>query len=231
MQINLFLYISILLLCGLNQAAASVQSHESLQATALTFIQNETRDIQDSEITIRPLDRRLRLHLCSSPLEAFWPLEKKKFGNTTVGIRCNGDKPWKIYVGVYIHIYKYVWVANSAMSRGQIIATKDISKQKRDITKLSRGYLLSSQTIIGQQVKRNIQTYQVLTNIMLESQKLISRGDRITIVSKHGNFVVQANGVALNDGSKGDRIRVRNMSSKREIEAYVSDKHRVLLDL
>ncbi|MBT8113113.1 MAG: flagella basal body P-ring formation protein FlgA, partial [Gammaproteobacteria bacterium] len=38
-------------------------------------------------------------------------------------------------------------------------------------------------------------------------------------------------GVALSDGSKGERIKVKNTSSKREIEAYVSGRHLVLVTL
>ena len=231
MSINKILLLIAVLLCHLNTASASVQSLESLHAAALTFLQNETKDIQNSEISVRPLDRRLRLNQCSSSLEAFWPLENRKFGSTTVGIRCNGDKPWKIFIGTHIHIYKYVWVSNHALSRDQQITIEDISQERRDITKLSNGYLHANTQLIGKQMKRNIPANQVLTNIMLQSKKLVKRGDRITIISRSGRIEVQAIGVALSDGSKGDRIRVRNMSSKREIEAYVSDKHRVLLTL
>ena len=38
-------------------------------------------------------------------------------------------------------------------------------------------------------------------------------------------------GIALSDGRKGERIRVKNTGSKREIEAYVSDKQHVLVTL
>ncbi len=221
----------IVTICNLNLALASVQSHESLHTAALTFLQDETKEVQDSKITVRPLDKRLRLSQCSSPLEVFWPLENKKFGNTTVGIRCNGEKPWKIYVGAQIHIHKYVWVSKSALNRRQIISIHDIRKEKRDITQLTGGYILANATLIGMQMKRNIPANQVLTSIMLDSQKIVRRGDRITIVSRHGGIEVRAVGVALSDGSKGDRIRVKNTASKREIEAYVSDKHRVLVNL
>ena len=227
-----FLFLCIIVtLCYFNPALASIQSHKSLYNAALTFLQNETKDVQDSKITVRPLDKRLRLTHCSSPLEAFWPLENKKFGNTTVGIRCNGEKPWKIFVGAQIHIYKNVWVSKSALNRRQILSSEDIRKEKRDITKLSSGYLLAKSPLIGMQMKRNIPANQVLTSIMLDSQKIVRRGDRITIVSRYGGIEVRAIGVALSDGSKGDRIRVRNTASKREIEAYVSDKHRVLVAL
>ncbi len=228
---KIFFLVNCILFSICSPAMAAVQTHESLHAAALSFLQQETQNIKDSKITMRPLDKRLRLNQCSIPLHAFWPLANKKYGSTTIGIRCDGNKPWKIYVGAHIHIYKNVWVSNYALNRNQIISSQDINMEKRDITKLSSGYLLANHPIIGMQIKRNVPANQILTNVMLDSQKIIKRGDRITIVAKYNNIEVHAKGVALSDGSKGDRIRVKNSSSKREIEAYVSDKHRVLLNL
>ena len=214
-----------------NNAYANVQSHESLQKAVVNFLESEIEEVQDSEITVRDFDKRLRLHQCSSPIQAFWPLGTKRLGNTTVGIRCTGDKPWKIYVGAHIHIYKYVWVTKTGLHRNQVIDLASISKEKRDITRLTTGYLLADTPIEGLQIKRNISVNQVLTNSMLGSQKMVKRGDRITIISRYAGIEVRAKGVALSDGSKGERIRVKNTSSKREIEAYVSDKQRVLVTL
>ncbi len=216
---------------NMNTAHANIQSHESLQKAVIDFLEMETQNSQDSEISVRDFDKRLRLHQCSSPLKAFWPMGSKRFGNTTVGVRCSGDKPWKIFVGAHIHIYKSVWVSNTGLNRNQVLDLASVSKEKRDITRLTRGYLLSDTPINGMQIKRNIPANHVLTNTMLDSQKLVKRGDRITIISKAGGIEVRATGVALNDGSKGERIKVINTSSKREIEAYVSGRHLVLVTL
>ncbi len=226
----LTLYVFIALLSTSN-AYANIQSHESLQNAVANFLQEETRDTQDVEITVRNLDRRLRLHQCSTELEAFWPLGNKRLGNTTVGIRCSGDKPWKIYVGAHIHIYKSIWISKIGLNRNQVIDLTTVSKEKRDITSLTSGYLLADTPIVGKQIKRNIPANHVLTNNMLASQKMIKRGERITIISRIGSIEVRATGIALSDGSKGERIKVKNTSSKREIEAYVSGKHLVLVTI
>ncbi len=224
------IYVFIALL-GTSNVYASIQSHESLQNAVINFLQEETRDTEDSQITVRNLDRRLRLHQCSTKLEAFWPLGNKRLGNTTVGIRCSGDKPWKIYVGAHIHIYKSVWITKIGLNRNQVLDLSVVSKEKRDITRLTSGYLLADTPIEGMQIKRNIRANQVLTNNMLNSQKMVKRGDRITIISRIGSTEVRALGIALSDGTKGERIKVKNISSKREIEAYVSGKHLVLVTI
>ena len=218
-------------LSSVSTAYANIQSHESLHKAVESFLQAETQDTQDTEISVRDFDRRLRLHQCSAPLQAFWPLGNKRLGNTTVGVRCSGDKPWKIFVGAHIHIYKSVWVSNTGLNRNQALDLTTVSKEKRDITRLTGGYLLSDTPIEGMQIKRNIPANHVLTNSMLDSHKLVKRGERITIISRYAGIVVRAAGIAMSDGSKGERIRVKNTSSKREIEAYVSGRQRVLVTL
>ncbi len=218
-------------LSSVNTAYANIQSHESLHKAVVSFLQAEIQDTQDTEITVRDFDKRLRLHQCSEPLQAFWPLGNKRLGNTTVGVRCSGDKPWKIFVGAHIHIYKSVWVSKIGLNRNQVLDLTTVSKEKRDITRLTGGYLLSDTPIEGMQIKRNIPANHVLTNTMLDSQKMVKRGERITIISRYAGIEVRATGVALSDGSKGERIRVKNTSSKRVIEAYVSGRQRVLVTL
>ena len=215
----------------MNSAFADYQSHESLESIVLKFLNDETKNIKDSEVSVQNFDKRLRLHLCSTELEVFWPVSSKRVGNTTVGIRCGDNKPWKIYVGAYIHIYKSVWVTNSGLHRNQVIDSLSVTTERRDITRLSSGYILASTPIEGLIVKRNISANQILTNNVLDSQKMVKRGDRITIISKFSGIEVRAAGIALNDGKKGERIRVKNTGSKREIEAYVSDKQHVLVTL
>lgn len=226
----LFLYIFITLLYA-NLAYANTQSHESLKQAVIYFLQAETQDTPDKQITVRDFDQRLRLSECSSPLQVFWPLGNKRLGNTTVGIRCKGEKPWKIFVGAHIHIHKYVWVSKIGLNRNQVLDLASVSKEKHDITQLTNGYILTDSPIEGMQIKRNIPANQVLTNTMLDSQKLVKRGERITIISRYGGIEVRAAGVALSDGSKGERIKVKNTSSNREIEAYVSGQHLVLVTL
>ena len=231
MQKRFLFLIIITTLFAVNTAYANRQSHESLRQAVTTFLQAEISDIPDAQVSVHDFDKRLRLHQCSKPLQTFWPLGNKRFGNTTVGIRCNGDKPWKIFVGADIHIYKYVWVSKIGLNRNQVLDLASVSKEKHDITRLPGGYLLADTPIKGMQIKRNVPANQILTNSILTSQKIVKRGDRITIISRLNGIEVRATGIALSDGSKGERIKVKNSRSKREIEAYVSDKHLVLVSI
>jgi flagella basal body P-ring formation protein FlgA len=61
----------------------------------------------------------------------------------------------------------------------------------------------------------------VLTPALLKPQLLIKRGEKVTILADTGAVQVRMEGKALMDGARGQVIRVRNLSSKREVEAAV----------
>ena len=54
-----------------------------------------------------------------------------------------------------------------------------------------------------------------------ELRQLVRRGARVEILARHGSLQVRMAGKALQNGSRGQRIRVRNLSSGREISGEV----------
>ena len=85
-------------------------------------------------------------------------------------------------------------MTNASLHRSQVIDLASVSPERRDVTRLTSGYILASTPIGGLIVKRNISVNQVLTNNVLDSQKMVKRGDRITIISKFAGIEVRAAG-------------------------------------
>mgnify|MGYP000582633073 FL=1 len=75
--------------------------------------------------------------------------------------------------------------------------------------------------MVGKKVKRSLPLGAVITRTMLREAIAIKRGQRISLVSGSGGLQVRMTGVAMADGAAGDRIEVRNLSSKRVIEGVV----------
>lgn len=71
------------------------------------------------------------------------------------------------------------------------------------------------------EAKRNIKTGQVLTPSLVKAQKLVLRGQHITIVAQNGGLNLRVKGKALMDGQQGQTIKVKNMNSKKLIYARV----------
>ncbi|MGA0927530.1 MAG: hypothetical protein ACO3RW_10050, partial [Burkholderiaceae bacterium] len=63
------------------------------------------RGYDDVMVSIRPLDSRLAPALCDEPLQALPANSARTLGAVSVGVRCNGTKPWTIYVRGTVNAY------------------------------------------------------------------------------------------------------------------------------
>ncbi len=209
----------------MNASAAPVSLQKAIQTAVITFITEQTHNQYRNppRIKVGGLSPRLRLHACGTPLSAFQPPGSRLLGNTTIGVRCNDHSPWTIYVPVQIQLFQPVAVANRSLSRGEIIREGDIKMVERDLGALRSGYIIDSNRPIGMVVKRSIGVGTLLTPQLLEAPRLVRRGEQVTIIAESGGLEIRATGKALADGAHGDRIRVRNITSKKIIEAVVSE--------
>lgn len=204
-------------------AADAIQSHESIQTTAETFIAETVLSSHGRSPTARAgsLDSRLRLKKCDEPLEAFQPAGGRSLGNTTVGVRCQGTQPWTLYVPVKVSIHDTVVVAARPLSRGMIVQDQDVKLLEKDLAKIRSGYYKDLSQVIGKQVIRTVSMGAAITTPMVKPQIQIKRGQQISLVARSHGLQVQMSGEALADGASGERIRVRNLSTKKVIEGIV----------
>lgn len=205
------------------QALGDMQPHESIYRNVRQFVKQEYIG-EDISITVGKLDVRLKLPLCSDILTVFWPQDHKKAGNTTVGVRCQQQIPWKIYLAVNIKIYKQIAIAKHTLKRGDILKLSDINWERRDISGLHQGYLDAIDSFIGQVTTRVIAIRQPIIAQALAPPTLIKRGENVIILAKSGGIEVRVSGEALSDGALGDMIKIRNRTTDRVIAGKVVAK-------
>ena len=211
------------LYAGANVQAENIQAHSDIISTAKKFITSEISSNHDStHIEIKSLDSRLKLHKCTSPMVAFWPPGASQIGNTTVGIRCNDHKPWKIYIGAQIKLYEDVWVTNSAIARGSILSNANVTVEKREISFTHSEYFSSQHSPIGLKAKRPLRKGDIIQVLALEKPMAIKRGARVVVIARVNGLEIRTAATALSSAAEGDRIRVRNISSNKELEGILS---------
>lgn len=212
-------------------AVAAGQPLQTIRDTAINYVRSHSATSGvDTGISAKHLDARLRLPLCQSPLQAFYPHAARKSGNITVGVRCDGSKPWTIYVPVVVQIYRDIAIATRSLPRNKILTGDDIQLQRMDISRLSGAYITDPGQIAGKQLKRPLQTGTPLLSSMLKQPIVIRRGEMVTLLAKRRRFEIRMEGKALMDGAAGDRIRVRNLRSKRIIEGKLAQGGTVLVN-
>lgn len=196
---------------------ASVQSTEALTRLAEEFTLSSYESATKVEVTVKPLDKRLKLAECSDALVPFWPYGSAREGNTVVGIRCEGEASWKIQLRVNIRLFDYIAVLNTPVQRGDSVSTGILDMELVDITTIRHDGVLDPASVEGFHFRRRFSAGRPLTRAMLEKPMLVNRGEQVRLVRKKGSLSVNGKGVALQDGSENAMIEVRNLSSGRVI--------------
>jgi flagellar basal body P-ring formation protein FlgA len=173
------------------------------------------------EISVLPLDNLLKLPECTEPLEAFTTTDSIKAGKTSIGVRCNAEKKWSIFTSAVIKVYETVVVLSRPVQRGDIITRQHLSIEKRDISKLRGDFITQVEQVENKQATRYTQVGAILGLRSFIEPLSIKRGDKIIISAIQPAFAIRMNGVAMMDGTKGQRIRIKNENSGRIINATV----------
>jgi flagellar basal body P-ring formation protein FlgA len=211
------------LLSSVTGYADDLQSRESIEHTAYMYAFEQVQASYDNaQIAMDSIDKRLRLHACDRPLEAFTTNSRKVgLGKQTIGVKCSSPVAWSLYVPVKVKVFRPVVIASRPLAANQLISKEDIKVVSLDIGSFNQGYVKNPQQIIGQQLKYRLSMGTVINPNSLKQQKIIKRGELISLVAVAGKMEVRMSGTALSDGSLGQRVRVKNLSSKRVVEGVV----------
>ncbi len=209
-------------LLALNVQAEGLHALGDIEQVAYEYALKQAQMQHDNpQVALASLDPRLRLKRCSSELEVFTKTAATTIGNQTIGVKCSFPTTWTVYVPVKVRVFKPIVVANRSLPANHIITENDIKKQTRDIAALRQGYLVDTKPLIGQQVKYATSMGSVVTLNSVRPQKIVRRGEQIMLVASVGKMEVRMNGTALADAQLGQKVKVKNSSSKRVVEGIV----------
>lgn len=199
-----------------------------IAATAEAYLRDRA-GVFDGNTTVSAgvLDSRHRLALCDRDLQGFLRSGTEIQARTIVGVRCDGSKPWKLYVPVNVIVTTNVLVARHTLTRGQLLSADDLTVELRDVSRIRTGYLTQAEQVVGQRLKTQLIAGKMLTPSMIEIDAVIRRGQSVTLVVGTGKFSISMNGTALMDGALNQRIRVQNINSGRIVEGVVRSQEHV----
>ncbi|GGO84885.1 flagella basal body P-ring formation protein FlgA [Marinobacterium nitratireducens] len=205
----------------LGPAQAETRAADVEAAAARYLEQHYRQQFPNAEIRLHlnPVSTALQLPDCSSPLSVEPP--RGSGSRLTTRVSCAGPRNWGLFVTARVEVLRDVVVSRRPLGRGEIIDNRDISIRQQDISDNSRGYYTRPEDVIGRSASRNIANGSLLNAGMLTEPVLIHRGDSLIIEVKTGSLRIRAQGTALEDGEKGEQIRVRNDRSGEEIRARI----------
>jgi len=191
---------------------AAPQSHERLREAALTYAQTQSQSLPGKvSIQIGEIDSRTVLRACAA-LEAFTPSGSQMIGKTSIGVRCNEQPGWTLFVQATIRVTATLLVANRPLSQNTVLGENDFSLQSGELGQ--PGILTDPAQAVGKTLKFGIGAGQVLRQDMLRLPFVVTQNQTVEVRVHGSGFAVRASGQALNNAAEGQNVQVRMASGQ-----------------
>jgi flagellar basal body P-ring formation protein FlgA len=216
----------------LSRATGAIEPVERIEAAAHAYMQSLLpTGATQTQITVLPVDRRLRLAQCASALSAQLPPGYNLSARATVSVSCAGPTHWTIYVPVVLESRIPVLVLRHAVAPETRLTAADVDIQTRRTAGMATAYLSAVSELAGRTVRRPLAIGTALSVEMFTADLVIHRGQEVTLVAGGPSLEIRASGRALMDAAAGARIQVQNLSSLAVVEgvAESADVVRVAL--
>ncbi|SDS67654.1 flagella basal body P-ring formation protein FlgA [Halopseudomonas xinjiangensis] len=201
-------------LIGTTEAFLEEQAERHVSASA--------RDAR-YEIEVGRLDPRLRLPLCPpEAIAATLESPAAPVGRVTVRVSCESDEArWRLFVPAKVSLFEQVLVTRRPLARHEVIQPTDMALLERDVGLLGDQYLTDPAQALGKRAKRQLPGDTVIGSNHLENDEVVKRGDKVVISAANSQISVRMPGEALQAGTVGSQIRVRNTRSGRVVTARI----------
>lgn len=201
------------------------QATGEITAAAEKFVRQNSGNSGDRlVVTAGYLDPRLMLARCTETIEPFVNAGTQLSGRIIVGVRCTGEKPWKVYLPVHVGVMEEMIVTARSLARDHIVGPDDIVSEYRDVSKQVGSYIRLPEEAIGRRILRPLARGVALQSSLLHEQTLIEKGQRVTINVKSESISIQMAGIAESSGIVDELIEVRNLGSGKIIEGRVRSR-------
>ncbi|QER42381.1 flagellar basal body P-ring formation protein FlgA [Thermodesulfobacterium sp. TA1] len=128
-----------------------------------------------------------------------------------------GKEALRIRVWGYVEAYVPVLVLTKPLEKGEVIREEHVVFEKKPLSKLPQDVILQKEEVLGKELRTSLKPNVVLRKSFLAEALLIKRGQVVVITARGKGFLVQAKGKALQDGRKEEMIKVKNLSSNKEV--------------
>jgi flagella basal body P-ring formation protein FlgA len=120
-------------------------------------------------------------------------------------------------------------VLSSKLPHGSSIAPENIKMVEFAKNKLQDDTIYDTNILTGKILKHAMIDGKPIRSIDLDTKLVVTRNHSVKIIYKSPSMTLQALGVAMDSGGKGDVIRVRNTSSNKIVKAEIQSDDTVII--
>ncbi|MBV1877541.1 MAG: flagellar basal body P-ring formation protein FlgA [Pseudomonadales bacterium] len=190
----------------------------NVQQYVESLVHDAYPDASRTAVKVHAPDARLTLDDCLTAAISLQGNQQLR-NRILARLQCSPSKA--LHLTVEVEVFKTVVVAATALRRQTLLNTNDLLLQEVDILRNSRVIFFDPAKVSGNRLKRALRAGAIITAGMLSKPALINKGDSVVITAKKGAIVVRQPGTAMESGTLGDQIKVKNKTSGRIIKGWV----------
>jgi flagella basal body P-ring formation protein FlgA len=199
---------------------------------------SQTHSVNSKEVTIAPLDERLKVQACAKPLTVDHPFQSKE----TVRVRC-AEPTWQLYLQVKLPnsgfvsannsngattqnpsvVPKTVVVARRLIQRGAILQPDMLEEVQASPGNADTQLLSSLKDAQNAELTRDIAAGQALRISDIRRAVMVKQGQSVMFSVGNGKeFQISIRMEAMQDGRLGEQVRLKNPESGRQVSGVVT---------
>ena len=205
------------------QRLSKIVPHERL----LDVLEREALGISGSErVKIEFASRNMVIHVprTSEPtiaLESFQLDDRTRSFSAIVRAPADDENAARVTVKGRVHIVVEAPVLGRAVAIGNVIEESDIVWKDIRLDRVGNGVVTVADDLIGFVPRRRIRPMHPVRTRDVQRPLMVRKGEPVTMNFIRVNLVLTMSGRALENGSKGETIRVLNVRTKKTVEGTV----------
>jgi len=162
--------------------------------------------------------------------KARWSLPRLRFLSKRVSLiaeQGQGKSLRRWYVPVILKWTTQVITLQHDVSAQAMLDSSMLVLAEKNVAGLRGQFWRNKDDVVGLKTRRAMRRGDVILSTQVVRPPLIQRGDYVTILVSLNGLKVRVAGVALKSGSRGDRLLVQNIRSKKTLQSIAQDAHTV----
>jgi flagella basal body P-ring formation protein FlgA len=137
----------------------------------------------------------------------------------------------KVSVSALARAWQDQAVVTKPLATRQVIRSEDVLSRRTLVDQISDDPLVTSDQVLGQQASRELKPGTVLTGRMLDPVQLVKVGQYVTVTLEQGTVRIKTVAKALEGGSFGQTIRVKNEATKDVFQVVLTGPQTATMNL
>ena len=205
------------------QRLSTIVPHERL----VEVLERAAIDLSGADrLNIELTTRNLVIHVPRTDeptiaLESFRMDDRTKSFKALVRAPANDENAQRITVKGRVHTVIEAPVLGRSIAIGDVIEESDIVWKDIRMDRVGNGIVTAADDLVGYAPRRRIRPMHLVRSRDVRRPLAIKKGDPVTMYFVRVNLTLTTSGRALENGSKGEMIRVLNVRTKKTVEGIV----------